>query len=157
MVANAKRGRLTASSLIGHNPFLQIPQWFLFFEKTKNKLKRNTVRCVLAVSPESQWSSGCGGRTPAGERVWEENSHRPLLIKSGCLYFRPSRSGVGLCMFIGHLQWANDGTVMMKRIKIPLKVLFFSFVIAGVFLSLYFPQVLSSDHLLFWIPEMSSR
>lgn len=41
-------------------------------------------------------------------------------------------------MFIGHLQWANGGTVMVKRIKIPLKVLFFFFVIAGVFFIIIF-------------------
>lgn len=80
--------------------------------------------------------------------MWEENSQKPLLIKSGCLYFRPNIRGAGLCMFIGCFQWANNGTVMKKSIKIPRKTFFF-FVIVGVFLSLYFPQALSSDLLLF--------
>lgn len=95
MVAPASTGRLTESTFTGLWPspilFLQIPQWFLFFEKTKNKPKRNTVHCALAVSPESQRSSVYRGKTPVGKRVWERKLSKLSFREAGSWHFGPSR------------------------------------------------------------------
>lgn len=153
MVAPAHTGRLTKSTFTGFWPslilFLQIPQWFLFFGKTKNKPKRNTVLCALAVFPESQRSSVCRGRTPVGERVWERK-----LSKASFWRQAPdaSHQAEEVRPSYVHSLMASSGQMplLWRQLKYPQK----PFCNCWYIFIITFSQVLNNDHLLFWFLKL---
>lgn len=107
------------------NSFLQISQWILFFDKTKNKPKRNTKHYTLAVSSESRWFSICEWRTPVGAGVWERKFlQRPPWSKCfprNCWqHLRLNRREMLYMYIYCHFQWSDKYTVIINRIKIPL-------------------------------------